>query len=235
MSLDVDFNGYSFRKALSYGCWVRCALQVLCDNYLSLNNEQTQWDATMLSLTLNEKPTIKAMGQYVLEHNCSDDAAAAMYESCNGDPGILRRFYLMARALLLVKFTESEAYNSVNLFAGFDENHEHLWVRRSAKAFQQRYEQYLCHPQFKSELESRGIAGFDAGDLLYVASKCVKLNSLLYQVTVFGRGIGPLGDTQHNSVSDILLNDARGAGIPISAKFLTKEDLIKVECRFMPV
>jgi hypothetical protein len=188
----------------------------------------------MSTLTINQKPAIKTMGQYVLENHCSDDAAAAMYASCSGEPSLLRRFYLMARGLLLVKFTESDVYSSINLFAGFDENHEHLWVRRSAKTFLQRYEQFLCHPQFKSELEDRGIAGFNTGDLLYVASKCVKPNSLLYQVTVFGKGIGPIGDTQHNSVGDILLNDARGAGIPISAKFLTKEQLMQIECDFMP-
>lgn len=83
-------------------------------------------------------------------------------------------------------------------------------------------------------MECYGIAGFDAGDLLYVATKCVKPNSLTYQVTVFGRDIGPLGDTQHQSASDILLDDARGTGIPVSAKFMTMKQLLEIESDFIP-
>lgn len=178
---------------------------------------------------------MQTMGQHVIAHEHSDNAASAMYESCKGDPGLLRKFYLLAKGLLCVKFSESDAFNSINLFAGFDEEHEHKWVSRSAKAFIQRYEQFLCYPQFIYELEESGIGGFLAGDLLYVATKCVKPNSLAYQVTVFGRSTGPLADTQHNTPQDILLNDARGAGIPVSAKFLTKEQLVFIEHDFMPI
>jgi hypothetical protein len=177
---------------------------------------------------------MQTMGQYVLNNDCCDDAATAMYQSCNGDVGLLRRFYLIARGLLSTKFPDSESYSSINMFAGFDEYHDHKWVRRSSKSFTQRYQQFLCHPQFISELEAYGLAGFDAGDLIYVAHKCVKPNSLTYQVTVFGRDIGPIGDTQHQTASDILKNDARGAGIPLSAKFLTKKQLLEIECDFMP-
>lgn len=177
---------------------------------------------------------MSTMTQYVLAHKSADNAAAAMYESCNSDPSLLRRFYLLAKGLLISKFSESEAYSAINIFAGFDVEHEHKWVRRSANAFIKRYQHYLNHPTFINDLESVGIAGFKAGDLLYVASVCVKPNSLRYQVTVFGKGVGPLGDTQHNQPKEILLNDCRGAGIPISAQYLSKKDLILIEQEFMP-
>lgn len=177
---------------------------------------------------------VESFEHFVFENNVCDEAASQMYDFCNNDPKLLRRFYLSAFRLLTTKFGDSEVYNAIHLFAGFDIDHEHHWVQRSAKAFVQRYERFLCRPRFIEELQKYGIAGFDAGDLLYVATRCVKPDSLTYQVTVFAKGMGPLGDTQHQCARNILLNDARGAGIPSSAKFLTKEQLMGIERHFMP-
>jgi hypothetical protein len=164
----------------------------------------------------------------------ADSAALTMYSMSEADPSDRRLMYLVSVSLLVEKFGKIKAMSALHDFATFDYNDANKFVRRAARSFEYRYLMWTNHPKFIKELNENGIAGFETGELLYVAHKCVKPNSKTWQCTSFGKGIGPLGDSQFDSPEQIISPCVTGMGIPPHATFLTLERLMKVESRYMP-
>ena len=168
------------------------------------------------------------------EANTADAAAIKMYSLVFESTRYLRLFYVCAANILTERFGEKETISAVSQFAHFDIDHENKLLANCVKRIITKFEQGLSYDVFIDNINNGQIAGYTTGDLLYVAHKCVKPNSKKFQVTVLGRGLGPLSDTQHDTAEGILKNDITGAGIPFSAVFLNQADLLKHEAQFMP-
>jgi hypothetical protein len=177
----------------------------------------------------NNKSIIPIL-EYIVENNISaDDAMCKMYEHCDNLPHKVWLLYVKAKGLLTEKFSEKDSMFAIHTFASFDQDNEVAAIRNAAKRFLHRYDKWRNIPDFINEMENIGVAGFTTGDLLYVIHPCVKPDSKELQCTVFGKSIGAISDTQHNSVKDFVDRGFAHAGIPPYADFLTFEELTKVE------
>lgn len=166
--------------------------------------------------------------------NTADDAVTKMYIATENNPSMRRMMYLTAPRLLESRFAKKKVLSALNCYAQFDVYSDVKFIRRSAQALIYRYKMSLDHPKFMSEMKSVGMAGFTTGDLLYVAHKCTKKNSLEWQCTVFGRNIGPLSDSQHRTIEEIIAQTGMGAGIPVCSEFLSYKQLMEIESQFLP-
>lgn len=170
----------------------------------------------------------------IREAKTADDAVIAMCELTENNPDKRRLMYVITPALLSSTFGESQAMSALNSFATFDIDSEEAFVRKGAQSFLRHFEKWQQHPVFIEELKTKGMAGFLTEDLLYVAHLCVKPDSKKYQVTTFGKNIGPLGDSQYDSEEKITDGSISGAGIPNGARYVSCDELEKVSLAFYP-
>lgn len=175
---------------------------------------------------------IPQLEDIVIHSDSAEDAMCRMYEHCDNIPHKVWLLYVKAKGILINKFPEKDSMYAINIFASHDQYSDISAIRNSAKRFLHRYDRWRNIPNFLKEMEDTGVAGFRSGGLLYVVHPCVKPDSRKLQCTVFGESIGPISDTQHNSVQDFVESGLSHVGIPPYAEFLTFDELTKVEKQF---
>lgn len=179
--------------------------------------------------TTSNKSTVPELEGIIQRHESADDAMCEMYDHCDNKPYMVWLLYVKARGLLMSKFPEKESMYAIHTFASFDQDNENPTIRNAAKRFMNRYERWGSIPDFLKEMTEVGVAGFTTGDLLYVIHPCVKPDSKDLQCTVFGKSIGAISDTQHNSIEEFVDTGLSYVGIPPHADFLTFKELTLIE------
>lgn len=162
--------------------------------------------------------------------NNLDEVIVNIHSATDGIPLLRRRMYILYPSVLSTKFGKEKTLTLLNDYALFDMHDESTKISRAATSLHNRFEKMRNIPLFKAELEKNQMVGLVNQDLLYVAHLCVKPDSKKYQVTCFGKGIGPTGDTQHHSIDDIIESEFH-----LGYKVVAIDELTRIEPSFLPV
>jgi hypothetical protein len=199
---------------------------------MNSNNNKQRIAESISSNDVSVGSVIPLFEQAVNFSICAKTAANEMYLKADGIPSKIWIFYVKAKSLLCNKFGEEESMDAINDFAIVDNKHENKTIKNAAKRFVDRYKLWANIPVFVDNMKRDGIAGFTTGDLLYVMHECVKPESKKYQCTVFGKGLGPLSDTQHDSIDRFIKEGIFHVGIPSYAEVLGCAELFEVELQY---
>ncbi|GGZ83255.1 hypothetical protein [Paraglaciecola chathamensis] len=153
----------------------------------------------------------------------------AVYRDVKDDPESLRRLYRFARALF--KENAFEVLETLSPYAHFDDQHPDTKIVKAAAALLAQVDKMRGYPEFIDAVNRGELAGFLAGDLLYVVTPSVKPGTPKYQMTTFSRGIGPIGDALRNKAEEFISADF---GLPSCARYISQEQLLAIEQQFLP-
>ena len=161
-----------------------------------------------------------------------DDDISRMYELALTND-ILPLFYLCAPLSLSVVYSSDDVEQGLLQFAYFDSENESSAVRAAAKSYLSDTTFCKSKAKFVSQVTVNGLSGFITNqDVLYVAHRCTKPDSKPWQVTVFAKGLGPISDSQFDSVEQIVTDGIVGAGIPSNAKYVPANELISMSSMY---
>lgn len=171
--------------------------------------------------------------EIVLSHKANSTTITSwvdkVYRDIKDDPSNLRRLYRFARSLFRVQ--TFEVFEALSTYAHFDDQHPDKRIVKAANALLEQFDKMRRYPEFIEAVNSGKLAGFIAGDLLYVVTPSVKPGSQRYQMTTFSKGYGPIGDALRNKPEDFISADF---GLPNCARYLSREDLLMIESQFLP-
>ena len=182
-------------------------------------------------LSLERIMIIELVEQYQSETNSLEKWVDAVYLAVHEDLTLLRRLYRFARSLF--KGVDTFAvYEALSVYAHFDCDHQDTQVATAAKALINQLEKMRGFPDFIAAVKRGELAGFIAGDLLYVTTTSVKPDMPRYQMTTFARGRGPISDALRNAPEDFT---SAHFGLPSTARFISQAELFAIEREFYPV
>ena len=173
---------------------------------------------------------IEIVKRYQSETESLEKWVDSVYVAVHEDFTLLRRLYRFARSIFSGVDTFA-VYEALSVYAHFDSDHQDARVATAAKALINQLEKMRGFPDFIAAVKRGELAGFIAGDLLYVATPSVKPDTPRYQLTTFARGRGPISDALRNTPEDFV---TANFALPNSARFLDQERLLAIEHEFYP-